>query len=175
LSRRSGGCHERLGPDPAGVLHRQADSSTPGRPNTVGAYRDTCRLLLEFATRATGVTPSELDIGDLDAALITAFLTPSRDRPDQHPRQHSTQLTSPWGVDMNYEERFFGSHLVQHVTHGVSWLDDHNHRLDPRLVAYSGALAAVCGGLITVLAGTVRIFQLRRTAKKNLKALSSRP
>lgn len=31
-------------------------------------------------------------------------------------------------------------------------------------------LAAVCGGLITVLAGAARIFQLRRVAKKNLKA-----
>jgi uncharacterized integral membrane protein len=30
-------------------------------------------------------------------------------------------------------------------------------------------LAAVCGGLITVLAGSTRIFQLRRAAKKNLK------
>jgi uncharacterized integral membrane protein len=28
-------------------------------------------------------------------------------------------------------------------------------------------LAAVCGGLITVLAGTARIFQLRRAAKKD--------
>src|SRR5262249_31975521 len=36
-------------------------------------------------------------------------------------------------------------------------------------------LAAVCGGQITGLAGTVRMFQLRRTAKKNLQALSSRP
>lgn len=32
-------------------------------------------------------------------------------------------------------------------------------------------LAAVCGGLLTVLAGTARIFQLRRAAKKNLKAV----
>ena len=31
-------------------------------------------------------------------------------------------------------------------------------------------LAAVCGGLITVLAGTARIFQLRRAAKKDLLA-----
>lgn len=31
-------------------------------------------------------------------------------------------------------------------------------------------LAAVCGGLITVLAGTARIFQLRRAAKKDLMA-----
>jgi uncharacterized integral membrane protein len=35
-------------------------------------------------------------------------------------------------------------------------------------------LAAVCGGLLTVAAGTARIIQLRRAAKKNLKALGSR-
>jgi uncharacterized integral membrane protein len=31
-------------------------------------------------------------------------------------------------------------------------------------------LAAVCGGLLTVAAGTTRIIQLRRAAKRNLKA-----
>jgi uncharacterized integral membrane protein len=31
-------------------------------------------------------------------------------------------------------------------------------------------MAAICGGLVTVLAGTARIFQLRRAAKKNLAA-----
>lgn len=31
-------------------------------------------------------------------------------------------------------------------------------------------LAAVCGGLLTVLAGTVRIYQLRRAAKKHASA-----
>lgn len=31
-------------------------------------------------------------------------------------------------------------------------------------------LAAVCGGLLTVAAGSARIFQLRRAAKRNLKA-----
>ena len=31
-------------------------------------------------------------------------------------------------------------------------------------------LAAVCGGLITVLAGTARIYQLRRAAKRDLLA-----
>jgi uncharacterized integral membrane protein len=31
-------------------------------------------------------------------------------------------------------------------------------------------LAAVCGGLLTVAAGTARIIQLRRAAKKNLKS-----
>lgn len=32
-------------------------------------------------------------------------------------------------------------------------------------------LAAVCGGLLTVAAATARIIQLRRAAKKNLKAI----
>ena len=31
-------------------------------------------------------------------------------------------------------------------------------------------LAAVCGGLLTVAVGTARIFQLRRAAKRNLRA-----
>ena len=31
-------------------------------------------------------------------------------------------------------------------------------------------LAAVCGGLLTVFAGTARMLQLRRAAKRNLKA-----
>jgi uncharacterized integral membrane protein len=35
--------------------------------------------------------------------------------------------------------------------------------------------AAVCGGLLTVAAGTVRIYQLRRAAKKNFKARGARP
>jgi integrase/recombinase XerD len=43
-------------------------------PNTVGAYRDTFRLLFAFASERTGTQPCLLDIGDLDAALIGAFL-----------------------------------------------------------------------------------------------------
>jgi uncharacterized integral membrane protein len=35
-------------------------------------------------------------------------------------------------------------------------------------------LAAVCGGLITVLVGICPMFRLRRAATKNLKALTSR-
>jgi len=44
-------------------------------PNTIAAYRDTMRLLLGFATARTGKTPSDLDLGDLDAPLVAAFLT----------------------------------------------------------------------------------------------------
>ena len=43
-------------------------------PNTVAAYRDTFRLLLRFAAGRTGKQPCELDIGDLDAPLVGAFL-----------------------------------------------------------------------------------------------------
>lgn len=51
-------------------LARQRQAST----HTVAAYRDTFRLLLAFTAERTGTTPSRLDIADLDAALIGAFL-----------------------------------------------------------------------------------------------------
>jgi site-specific recombinase XerD len=44
-------------------------------PRTVASYRDTLRLLLAFARKATGKAPSVLDVADLDAALIGSFLT----------------------------------------------------------------------------------------------------
>ena len=42
---------------------------------TIAAYRDTFRLLLRFAQAQTGKQPFELDIDDLHAPLIGAFLT----------------------------------------------------------------------------------------------------
>jgi site-specific recombinase XerD len=43
-------------------------------PNTIAAYRDTWRLLLQFASRTTGTAPSSLDLTQLDTELVTAFL-----------------------------------------------------------------------------------------------------
>ena len=43
-------------------------------PNTLAAYRDTLRLLLVFVANSKGKEPSKLDIDDLDAPLIGAFL-----------------------------------------------------------------------------------------------------
>src|SRR3954451_24826778 len=43
-------------------------------PNTVAAYRDTCKLLLSFVQGKTGKAPSQLSLADLDAALVGAFL-----------------------------------------------------------------------------------------------------
>jgi len=43
-------------------------------PNTIGAYKTTFRLLLNFTSQRTKTTPSQLDIADLDSSLVTAFL-----------------------------------------------------------------------------------------------------
>ena len=43
-------------------------------PNTVAAYRDTWRLLLRFVHDNSGKEPHQLDLADLDADVIGAFL-----------------------------------------------------------------------------------------------------
>ena len=47
-------------------LARQKKAS----PNTVAAYRDTCKLLLTFAQEQTGKPPTRLSVADLDATLV---------------------------------------------------------------------------------------------------------
>ena len=51
-------------------LIRQRQAS----PATIAAYRDTWRLLLGYCSGRTGKQPSGLQITDLDASLIAAFL-----------------------------------------------------------------------------------------------------
>jgi len=51
-------------------LARQRHAS----PHTVAAYRDAFRLLVGFAQDRTGKAPCRLDLADLDAPLIGAFL-----------------------------------------------------------------------------------------------------
>jgi site-specific recombinase XerD len=52
-------------------LATQRDASS----HTIAAYRDALRLLLIFAQDRIGKPPSQLDVADLDAGLVTAFLT----------------------------------------------------------------------------------------------------
>jgi site-specific recombinase XerD len=52
-------------------LARQRQASS----HTIASYRDTLKLLLIFAARQTGKSPSDLDLADLDAPLIGAFLS----------------------------------------------------------------------------------------------------
>jgi integrase/recombinase XerD len=51
-------------------LQRQRQAST----HTIAAYRDAIRLLVVYAADQTAKAPSAMDIADLDAPLIGAFL-----------------------------------------------------------------------------------------------------
>ena len=51
-------------------LLAQLDAS----PHTVAGYRDTFRLLLRFATKRFGRTPSDLRVDDFDAVFVGEFL-----------------------------------------------------------------------------------------------------
>ena len=63
-------------------------------PNTVAAYRDGWRLLLGFAAGRTGKQPSELDVADLDAALIGAFLEHLEIERNNSPRTRNARLAA---------------------------------------------------------------------------------
>ena len=52
-------------------LVRQLQAS----PQTISAYRDTIRLLLLYAAKKSGKAPSRLEIDDLDAVTVGAFLS----------------------------------------------------------------------------------------------------
>jgi integrase/recombinase XerD len=51
-------------------LTRQRGAS----PNTIAAYRDTTKMLVVFAARRARTRPSNLDLSDIDAATVAAFL-----------------------------------------------------------------------------------------------------
>lgn len=59
---------------------------------TIAAYRDTFRLLLTFAHDQTGKQPFQLDIDDLDAPLIGAFLTHLEQARGNSPRTRNARL-----------------------------------------------------------------------------------
>ena len=61
-------------------------------PETIAAYRDTFRLLLRFAQQQTGKQPFELDIDDLDAPLIGAFLKHLEQDRGNSPRTRNARL-----------------------------------------------------------------------------------
>jgi site-specific recombinase XerD len=61
-------------------------------PETIAAYRDAFRLLLRFAHEQTGKQPFELDIDDLDAPLIGAFLTHLEADRGNGPRTRNARL-----------------------------------------------------------------------------------
>ena len=64
----------RLAPTLEAFFTERLFQQLQASPHTVAAYRDTFRLLLVFARQHTGKAPSQLDLADLDAPFIGAFL-----------------------------------------------------------------------------------------------------
>ena len=81
-------------------------------PHTIAGYRSTFRLLLGFTAAKTGKTPSALDIADLDAPLISAFLDHV-----EHER-HCTVRTRNWRLAAIHS--LFGYAAPQHPEHAAT-------------------------------------------------------
>lgn len=62
--------------------------------HTITSYRDTFRLLLGFAAAKTGKKPCALDIAELDAPLITAFLDHLEGQRHNTTRTRNTRLAA---------------------------------------------------------------------------------
>jgi len=80
--------------------------------HTIAGYRGTFRLLLGFATSRTGKKPSALDIADLDAPLIAAFLDHL-----EHQR-HNTVRTRNWRLAAI--RSLFGYAALHHPEHAAT-------------------------------------------------------
>jgi site-specific recombinase XerD len=63
-------------------------------PHTVASYRDTFRLLLQFAQKGMGKSPSKLALTDLNATLIGAFLDDLEKARANGARSRNVRLTA---------------------------------------------------------------------------------
>ncbi|MDA8373243.1 MAG: tyrosine-type recombinase/integrase [Actinomycetota bacterium] len=63
-------------------------------PHTIAAYRDAFCLLLAFVERQTGKVPTKLQIEDLDAPLVAAFLDHLERERSNGPRTRNARLAA---------------------------------------------------------------------------------
>src|SRR5215470_19599486 len=63
-------------------------------PHTIASYRDTFRLLLQFAQQRLHKAPSQLALADLDASLVGAFLEDPEKRRRNGARSRNLRLTA---------------------------------------------------------------------------------
>jgi site-specific recombinase XerD len=71
------------------LMHQRQASS-----HTISSYRDTFRLLLQFAQRRLHTPPSQLALAQIDAPLITAFLDDLEKHRGNTPRSRNLRLTA---------------------------------------------------------------------------------
>jgi len=78
-------------------------------PETIASYRDTFKLLLGYAQQQTGKQPFELDLDDLDAPLIAAFLAHLEHDRGNSPRTRNARLGAI--------HSFYGYAALEHPEH----------------------------------------------------------
>ena len=88
------------------ITQRQAS------PRTIAAYRDTLRMLLVFAQERTHKAPSVLDVADVDAKLVSAFLTHLEQDRHNCARTRNTRLAAIRSL--------FGYAALRHPEHAES-------------------------------------------------------
>jgi len=81
-------------------------------PHTVASYRDTIRLLLTYASQRLGIEPSRLDLAQLDAPLIGAFLDHLETNRGCGARTRNTRLAAI--------RTFYRYCLVRHPEHAAT-------------------------------------------------------
>ena len=108
-------------------LIRQRQAS----PNTITAYRNTLRLLIVFTAQRTGKAPSRLDVADLDAPLIAAFLDHL-----EHDRANSTRTRNARLAAIHSLFRFAALRHPEHAADIQRVLAIPSKRADRALVTY---------------------------------------
>lgn len=63
-------------------------------PNTIAAYRDTFRLLLQFASELTGKPPTKLMVEQVDVTLVGDFLSHTEDKRRNSARSRNARLAA---------------------------------------------------------------------------------
>lgn len=81
-------------------------------PHTVAAYRDSFRLLLEYAEKTVGKSPTSLHLEDLDAALVGKFLEHLEKERGNSARTRNARLAAIHSFYryVAFQEPSYGSH-----------------------------------------------------------------
>jgi integrase/recombinase XerD len=100
-------------------------------PHTIASYRDSFRLLLKFAQTKLHASPSNLDLRDIDAPLIAAFLEHLEKRRSVGVRTRNLRLTA-----IRSFFRFISFEEPAHSAHIQRVLAIPSKRYDKRLIQF---------------------------------------